>query len=304
MINLALLFSIPLLGFPSEPTASIARPQVEPGRYVKTIQEGDTERSYILRVPRQYDGKTKLPLVLLFHGWETNAASAERYTLFGAKSDEAGFILVIPDGTEGRGDKEGWNAGFVNLGKAKADDVKLAGDLLDQVEKDLLVDENRVYVVGHSNGAMMTYSVGAHLSDRIAAIAVVSGTVGASGKHVPDPKGPVSAIIFHGKADPSVPYDRTTTGIVKEGVPAPESAKWWAEKDGCGPAEETTKDGGNVIIEDYKNGKNGTEVEFITIVNGLHGWPSGGTWQGPETKTHVPATDLIWEFFKAHPKHG
>jgi polyhydroxybutyrate depolymerase len=224
--------------------------------------------------------------------------------LFGAKSDEAGFILAIPDGTVGRGGKQGWNAGFVNLGQARVDDVKLAGDLLDQVEKDLLVDENRAYIVGHSNGAMMTYAAGSHLSERIAAIAVVSGTVGANGKHAPDPKVPVSAIIFHGKADPTVAYDSTTTGTVKDGVSAPDSAKWWAEKDGCGPADETTKDDGNVIIADYKGGKDGTEVEFITIVNGMHGWPSGGTWQGPETKTHVPATDLIWEFFKAHPKHG
>jgi len=302
MINAALVLALPLLGFYAGPSASPASPEVAPGRYVKTIQEGDLQRSYILRVPKQYDNKTKLPLVVLFHGWETNAAQAERYTLFGAKSDEGGFILAIPEGTEGKSGKEGWNAGFVNLGVAKADDLKLTVDILDQVEKDLLVDENRVYVVGHSNGAMMTYAVGASLSDRIAAIAVVSGTIGSPGKRVPDPKGPVSAIIFHGKADPTVPYDHTTSGLIK-GTPAPESAKWWAERDGCGPAEETTKDGGNVIVDDYKNGKNGVEVEFITIVNGLHGWPSGGTWEGPETKTHVPATDLIWEFFKAHPKH-
>jgi polyhydroxybutyrate depolymerase len=299
-----LVLSLHLLGISGGtlPAAGVPH-QVEPGRYVKTIQEGDLQRTYILRVPRQYDNKTKLPLVLLFHGWESSAASAERYTGFGAKCEDAGFILAIPDGTEGRGSKKGWNTGFANLGVKGADDIQLASDILDQVEHDLLVDDNRVYVVGHSNGAMMTYSVAAHLSERIAAIGIVSGTVGEPGKHIPEPKVPVSAIIFHGKADPTVPYDHSTTGIMVA-VPAPESAKWWADQDGCGPAEETTKGDGNVIIDDYKNGKNGTEVEFVTIVNGLHWWPSGGTPHGPETITHVPATDMIWDFLMSHPRRS
>ena len=83
MTNLAVFLALPLFGLshgaPATPAVSF---QAEPGRYVKTIQVGDTERSYIVRVPKQYDGKTKLPLVMLFHGWETSAAQAERYTLF------------------------------------------------------------------------------------------------------------------------------------------------------------------------------------------------------------------------------
>jgi len=271
-----------------------AKPPVEPGQYVKTIQEGDLARTYILRVPKNYDGKTNLPLVVLFHGWTGSAEDVEANTGFGDKADREGFILAIPNGTEGVGGLRGWNCGFLDLGKPKADDVKFTTDVLDQVERDLCVDPNRVYVAGHSNGAMMAYDLGAKLSGRIAAIAVVSGTIGIPGSQVADPEGPVSAIILHGKEDPTVPYDASHEGLIKA-IPAPESAKWWAEKDGCKPpVESTAKD---ELIEDYTGGRNGAEVEFVTILDGKHAWPGGG-----RTHPAISATDMVWDFFRAHPK--
>src|ERR1043166_4800404 len=171
------LLALPLFGFScSAPQGP--KPHVEPGKYVKTIKEVGLERSYILRVPKAYDNKTNLPIVIVYHGWTSNAQQADVYTEFGAKSEKEGFILVIPDGTPGIGKLKGWNAGILNLGAADVDDVKLTADLLDQVEKDMYVDEKRVYIAGHSNGAMMAYDLGAKLSNRIAAIGVVSGTIG------------------------------------------------------------------------------------------------------------------------------
>ena len=57
-----------------------------------------------------------------------------------------------------------------------------------------------------------------------------------------------------------------------------------------------------MITDLYPNGKNGTEVELVSIVNGTHDWPGGLTIGGPETTTGVNAADVAWKFLEAHPK--
>ncbi|HVT10965.1 MAG TPA: PHB depolymerase family esterase [Fimbriimonadaceae bacterium] len=285
------LLILPLCGFSC--VSAPPKPHVAPGRYVKTIQEGSIQRSYILRTPKGYDNKRKVPLVLMFHGLGSSAEEAESFTGLTLKAEKEGFILVIPNGTPGIGDMKGWNTGFLDLGSKDVDDVKFTTDILDQVEHDLYIDDKRVFVAGHSNGAMMAYDLGSALSGRIAAIAVVSGSVGIGDKRVPGPTSPVSAIIFHGKADQMVAYDSSSSALL-QAISAPESAKWWAEKDGCGPMTETRR-GNDVVLDDYRNGKGSSEVELVTIVKGDHAWPDG-------TRTPVAAADLIWSFFKAHPK--
>lgn len=289
---------LPLLGFSCAPAS---KPHIEPGRYEKTIKVDGIERSYILRVPKQYDNKTSLPVVFVYHGWTSTAKQAEAYTQFGAKSEKEGFILVVPDGTEGINKLRGWNCGFLNLGNPDADDVKMTSDILDSLERDMYVDEKRVYVAGHSNGAMMAYDLGAKLSDRIAAIAVVSGSIGTARNHIDKPTAPVSAIILHGTADPTVPYDSNTKALIQT-TSAPDSAKWWAEQDGCAPVKRTEEQDGRIKIDLYPGGKSGAEVELISIKDGGHMWPNTLGLRGPGSAADFPATDRIWDFFKSHPK--
>lgn len=274
-------------------------PDLAPGRYSRSIKVGDLERTYLLKVPKS--STRGVPLVFVLHGWGSNKEEAELYTGFGAESDKGGFALAVPDGTAGLGKSKGWNTGFLNLGVARADDVALIDKMIGAIEKEVRINPRMIYVVGHSNGAMMAYTAGARLSGEIAAIGVVAGTIGSSDKRVPPPSKPVSAIILHGKADTMVPYDASSKALLKS-ISAPDSAAWWAKQIGCGPATRTTKDGGNVLIDDFRGGRKGTAVELVTIVNGTHDWPGGLTRSGPEAKTHVNAADLIWEFLKAHPK--
>lgn len=291
---------LPVVGFSCAPSAP-SKVHVDPGRYTKTIKIGEMERSYVLRVPKQYDNKTKLPLVILLHGWTSNANQVEVYTQFGAKADKEGFILVSPDGTIGIGKNRGWNSGILNLGGADADDVALTETLIDSLEKDMYVDDKRVFVAGHSNGAMMAYQLGGKLGSRIAAIAVVAGTIGTPRNHVEEPKEPVSAIVIHGKADETVPYDDTSKALLKT-TSAPESAKWWAEKIGCGSPKHTEQENGRVTFDRYSGGKNGAEVELISIRDGGHMWPNTLGFAGPGSSANLAATDLIWDFFRSHPK--
>ena len=59
-------------------------------------------------------------------------------------------------------------------------------------------------------------------------------------------------------------------------------------------------DNGNVIIDTHVGGQDQTEVTLVTIVNGTHSWPGGS--KEENRTTEISATDMMWDFFVAHPK--
>lgn len=270
-----------------------------PGRYVETFRVNGEERRYVLRVPKAYDGRRALPLVFVFHGWTANAEAAESYTNMAATAEREGFIGVFPDGL---GRPQGWNAGFINLGKIGTDDLEFMRQMLDRIPKQVRVDPKRIFVCGHSNGGFFSHLVGSRLGDRIAAIGVIAGTSGVLGRtprHIEPPVSPISVFILHGKLDPTVGYDASSRAVLK-GTSAPDSARWWAEQLGArGPVRRAS---GNVVRETWSRGRNGTRVEFVTVENGGHDWPGGLGLRGRETTSGLDAAALLWEFFRANPK--
>jgi polyhydroxybutyrate depolymerase len=110
--------------------------------------------------------------------------------------------------------------------------------LLDQLEQDYRVDSKRIYAGGFSKGAMMSYRLGAELSDRVAAIAVAAGAIGAKQADgsilmIPQPARPLPVIAFHGKQDEVVPYKG---GPGFEGVhflSVTDSIGFWVKQAGC-----------------------------------------------------------------------
>ncbi|CAN5427137.1 hypothetical protein BH11ARM1_BH11ARM1_08140 [soil metagenome] len=273
-----------------------AAPQMVPGRYPQTVTNGTMQRKFTLTVPKGYDGTKSVPLVVLLHGWGSNSSQIEDYTGFGAKAQSEGFILATPDGL---GQTPGWNVGYLDLSGQKQDDAALVGAIIDKVQGEVTVDAKRIFVVGHSNGAMLANLVGARFSGKVAAIGSVAGTIGlptGPNRLIPDPTQPISVILVHGTADKMVAYDSAAQSLLKS-VGALESAKWWAKADGISvePAK-MDFDGGKAKLQLFKGGKQGTEVELVTVPNGSHDWP------GTSRNMSVNATNIIWDFFKAHPK--
>ena len=81
-------------------------PPVPPARSVNTITINSVPRSYILRIPKVYNGKAKLPLVMVLHGATDSAEYAEKAYHFVEKAEASGFILVLPDAL---GENHAWN---------------------------------------------------------------------------------------------------------------------------------------------------------------------------------------------------
>ena len=276
------------------------------------IYDGRT-RTYLLHIPPQYDDSKSFPLVIALHGGGGNSKNMMEKTGFNNLSDEKGFIVVYPDGV-GRFKNRllTWNAGYC-CGYAldnNIDDVGFIRALIENLQENFNIDLKRIYITGHSNGGMMTYRLGAELSDIIAAIAPVAGTIGGKETEnsslyiIPEPIYPVSVIALHGLLDEHVPYNgghgNNSSGS-RIDLSVNESISFWVEHNECiTTPNRKISDSGNIIIDYYLNGKNESEVVLVTIMNGGHWWP--GSDKDSSEDQEINGTEKIWEFFESHPK--
>jgi polyhydroxybutyrate depolymerase len=293
---------------------------IGPGDHTVTLEVAGLERTYIVHVPPGYKSGTTLPLVIMLHGGGGTAKAAMWETGWAEKADQAGFLAVFPNALPPDPSRPGhfarnpqlWNDGSDRFypGQKSPDDVRFIAALLDDVSARLAVDKSRIFVTGFSNGASMSFLVGAKLSNRIAVIAPVAGACWL------DPAGlerPVAMLYITGNADPlnlikgGVP--KLTTGAsdkvrAKPKPPVRESILKWAKALGCPGTPASVVEANGVRTETYGPGRNGTEVLFITV-NGLgHTW-AGGRSLLPEsmvgrTSDRIKATEVIWDFFKKH----
>jgi polyhydroxybutyrate depolymerase len=285
------------------PSTTLAPPP--PGTDVPVaLRSGGIDRTYVVHVPASYDGSRAVPLVLVLHGSGGDAEDADRISGMSAKSDAEGFLAVYPEGT---GTNRTFNAGLCcgYAGRTMTDDVAFMRDVVADVSADYLVDPKGIYAAGMSNGAMMAHRLGCEMSDVVAAIAPVAGALEAVDCA---PAEPVSAIVFHGTADAIVPYDGGPAATVPRGMdadyePVSTAVDQWATTAGCtGTTDEQVRQ--NVARSLRTGCQEGYGVELYTVADGGHAWPGGEPgWEGGDVPvTDVVATDLIWDFFAAHPK--
>jgi polyhydroxybutyrate depolymerase len=285
-------------------------PMLKPGNHTRTLEVDRRSRTYLIHVPASYDGSKPYPVVLVFHGGASNAEQMVRFCGLNDKADQAGFLVVYPEGTGQRDRLLTWNGGnccgYAMLNRV--DDVGFVRALLDDLGKVARVDPKRIFATGMSNGAIMAYRLASELSDRIAAIAPVSGPMGTE---TCTPRRPVSVIHFHGTQDEFAPLEGGRGKKSLSGTnfySGEHSIRQWVKADGC-PEQPTTvrradraRDGTTIVRKIYGPGKDGAEVVLIVIEGGGHTWPG----REPPLKIlgkstrNLSANDAIWEFFERH----
>lgn len=282
-----------------------------PGDHTRTLTVDDRKRTYLIHVPKSYDGTQSAPMVVVFHGGGSNAAQMVEFCGMNEKADKEGFIAVYPNGT-GRLEKlltfNGGNCCDYAM-ENKVDDVAFVRAVLDDLGKVAKVDPKRVFATGMSNGAIITYRLASELSDRIAAIAPVAGPMGTE---TCNPKRPVPVVYFHGTDDQFAPFKGGKGAKSLSGTnfySVDHSIRAWVKANGCKeepPTEElpdTAKDGTKVTRKTYGGGKDDSEVVLVIIDGAGHTWPGKEPrlkYLGKSTK-NISANDMMWEFFKKHP---
>lgn len=273
-----------------------------PGDYSFEVAHQKLKRSYSVHVPTQYQKHQPMPLVLAIHGGGGDAASMKALTEFDATADQAGFIVVYPNGTGKmlRGKTVGsWNGGRCcpPASQEGVDDVGFIDAVITDVSKKFSIDESRVYATGHSNGAIMSYRLACELSEKIAAIAAL----GAQGVSEPcEPKYPVSIFHFHGTNDRCAPFTGGMCGgcfaklLRAVGVKVKKDYYWpcnsveaelelWRKRNEIVEEPKVTYRRGSVTCFSSQASNNGEEVgnevgAEVTLCVGKgtgHTWPNG-----------------------------
>lgn len=257
-----------------------------PGRYQGELVSGGLLRRFVLVVPAI--ASRPAPLVIVLHGFMGYPAEVERDTGMSEIAEREGFLVVYP---EGHGRPRSWRSD-PRRGDLDVDFVRELVALLDEA---VGLDPARVYAAGMSNGGGMAARLACDASDLVAAIGPVAGAY-FFGEC--EPERPVPVVAFHGDADPIVPY-----GGMGRILPAAEEwAGDWAARDGCDAVPAMTAVASDVTALRWIGCEAGAEVVLYRVSGGRHGWPGSarsGDWLG--TTASVEASEVIWDFFAAHP---
>jgi polyhydroxybutyrate depolymerase len=263
-------------------------------------------RSYYVHVPAGYGIGAPLPVVVALHGAFGTALKFERESGLSLLADREGFLVVYPQGI-GFGDLfRHWNSGYC-CGKARRinlDDVGFALAAVDDVARRNPVDRGRLYVAGFSNGGMLAYRIAAEHPGIVAAVAVVSGTIG--GVPTPNepewsiapPQRPVAVLAIHGLADANIPFEGgrgAQSHGVSSAISVARSMRLWVDADHCGaqPHVESLAQG-RVQLQSWSGCRDHTEVVLYSLKNWGHEWPKGNLLGG------FDAAGTIWQFFQLH----
>jgi polyhydroxybutyrate depolymerase len=284
-----------------------ASPNLPVGETTRKLTHDGLERSYILYAPSSINWSQPTPLVFVFHGGTGNAESAIRMSGFNQVADQNGFLLVYPNGTGRLSDDKllTWNGGdCCGFAQQKnVDDVGFVRAIVADLQSLAKIDAKRIYASGMSNGGILSQRLACEAADIFAAIAPVAGTLNFSPCN---PSQPISVIEFHGTSDQHIPYDGGfgPESLVNVNFASVQSSvKFWASFNRC-ESQPQTNSFNDIQHEVWAGCTTSTSVELYTVIGGGHAWPGGapGRTEADQPTQTISASQLIWNFFIAHPK--
>ena len=259
-------------------------------------------RRYRLFKPAGARNMAPLPLLVMLHGCDQDAAGFARSTRLQGLAAREGFMLLFPEQDRFANAQGCWNWFETRSGRAFTEAASLIA-AIDQACELHGADPARVAIAGMSAGASMAAFVALHYPDRFQAVAMHSGiapgaahstatALGAmQGRRTPRSLAPTAGLppllVIQGTADQIV---RASNGLA--------AVQLWADAAGALPVAPRTVQRGarrTMTLTDFK--QRGRVVATLCEVAGLgHAW-SGGPASQPYADAAGPdASRLIWAF--------
>lgn len=232
--------------------------------------------SYRLRVPSGLSGPT-LPLQLHLHGGGGSGAIYEQMTGWSTYADaKKNFVIAYPNSPA---------PGFWNYAEGSSD-VTFLRNVVNDIAATYCIDPKRIFVDGHSNGAIMADRLACDAEDKFAAFAPYAG---ASAQAALQPSGmggcqlsrPVPIAMFHGDADSQAPIAYQEA-----------NRDWRIAQNGCATTPIHSSDTFGTL-DKYTPCDGGADIWWRVYPGHSHAWPTGA-----ENDDH---RDKVWQFFTAHP---
>ena len=273
---------LPILEDPCE------NPSLPISQSLTTIEVNGSERVFRLSVPSSEPGTT-LPLVIAFHGGTDSQEDFAQQEQFDQLGEQEQFVMAYAIAEQDRTAAEGeW---FLNTAATSREDNNFAEAIVDELSKSYCIDQDRLYAIGYSLGAMFTYEIACQLNHRFAAVASFAGTMPVNPESCDLTYG-IGIMHIHGKLDYIIYYyqdwdwkegEHEGVGTMSE-VPA--LIDYWAEKSACQAtlAENSLTEEHIIHNECVDNAR----IEHYGLQFRDHNWPNEVDGE--------PTYELMWSF--------
>lgn len=254
-----------------ERSAGCSKAPTFSGESTHTIQVGGAERTYIVRVPDNYDRENPYRLYVASHPLNGTAAGVARggngtnYQYYGLWSrDDDNTIFLSP-----QGNGNGWF-------NPQGGDENFIMAVIEKLENEMCIDSSRIFAGGFSMGGAMSYALACRFPEKFRAAIMHSG--GAMSGCNQSNRGPVAFFITHGTNDRVCTYPQY-------GVP---QLNDFATRNGCDPLQlptPTDASGRTPVCVDFQNCDAGYPTRACIFVGDHTPSPGGeaNTWVADET---------------------
>ena len=269
-----------------------------------TVTYNGLNRQFSYYLPSSYSSESEdLPLLISLHGGDDTSEANISYTGFSDLAEENEFIALFPQGSvaEDKG-STGWFTGTCDT--SEVCDLGYIDFILDSLssEINLNIDLDRIYATGFSNGAFMAYSLACNLSERIAGIAAVSGSMDIGSISSCNPIHTMPVLHIHGDADLQIPIDGSEYHENVEDV-----INFWKEFNECTKVSildgsDKNFDGNAWRTNIYSECLNNVNVEYVVLSGFDHNWPYFQV--NSFSNSDIDGSSLIWSFLSRFDING
>jgi polyhydroxybutyrate depolymerase len=200
-----------------DPKASLRNAHTSIGWHKSQIEVKGVIREYRYFLPTNFHENS--PVVFLLHGGTQNmtklfARNAGASKHWPTLAEREGFVLMVPNGGDPKtgepfGKKLNWNDCRPSKSKSRyisaLDDVSFIADLIEWAKNNLLINEDKVFVTGASNGGMMSYRLAMEIPSKITAVAAFIANLPVSSECSPKDVA-IPMLIFNSTDDSIMPW--------------------------------------------------------------------------------------------------
>jgi len=267
-------------------------------------------REYIMYIPPSIESRTNLPVIFNFHGYQGIANNFFNMTELTDIADKNGIVLVYPQGAPLDGGPSHWNAAPFNsssfVNKSNVNDLEFFLHLLDEVNQNNILDLNRVYAIGYSNGGMFSHFLACNTQNVFAAIGDVAGTMLTDAFNSCNPSSPIPVLKIHGTNDGVVPYNAITSvdnDVHDQFKTVNQVIDFWKTNNKSNDqftlnnyvSSSWAEFMGPVNYEKYtyESDENNSQIVHYKMLGGRHWWDYS-------LDEDLKTSSLLWKFFSKH----
>jgi len=283
-----------------------------------SLNHQDRVRTFHLYKPMSLaHTKKPIPTIIALHGGGKQGGKAMgRHLGLNKIAQQQQLMIVYPEGIRSQ-----WNDGRETSYRGKqtmkqVDDVGFLSKLTQKLISHYGADAKRIYLVGVSNGGMMSQRLACEASDQFAAIASVISSMPQKIYPHCKPTSALPMLLMNGTADPFIPYWGGDVVILGKKVgkvlSTPATLAFWLKHNRINKrpsvrflADINKNDHSTVIKKTWFDQQHKERVVLYRIRHGGHQWPSS---------THrltlkkllgfrnqdIKGAEVIWDFFRQH----